>query len=377
MYEHLQKSLEKKKQENALRRLSTHNHLIDFSSNDYLGLAQSLSLRNTIEEKYNNYRGRLNGSTGSRLLSGNDNFVQNTETQLADFFQSEAALIFNSGYSANLSLFSSIPQKGDTIIYDERIHASVKDGARLSLANRFSFKHNNPDDLIKKINAASGKVYVAIESVYSMDGDISPVVEIQKICESSGAFLIVDEAHSTGIWGSDGSGMCCMHNLQDKVFARVHTFGKAMGVHGACVAGGKVLIDYLINFARPFIYTTALSPHSVASISASCSMMKHIQHEREKLFHNIQVYRTQICNTGISQFASLHHTPIQIIQLEGNTRVKEVSKFLNESGYNVRPILSPTVPKNSERLRICIHSFNTIEQIENLVKALAEKIFHI
>ncbi len=188
MDERLLNKLLKRKEEGTLRSLSSFEEMIDFFSNDYLGLAQ-VSHENNLSH----------GATGSRLISGTSSLILEAEKELASFFKEESALFFNSGYDANLGFFSSVPQRGDTIIYDELIHASVRDGVRLSFANHLSFAHNDVDDLERKIKQANGSVYVAIESLYSMDGDLSPLRKIQQLCDKHNAYLIIDEAHSSGV----------------------------------------------------------------------------------------------------------------------------------------------------------------------------------
>jgi 8-amino-7-oxononanoate synthase len=242
--------------EGIKRNLQYENTLYDFSSNDYLGFARSRGLKQNIMNELLGYPLSLLGATGSRLLSGNTEFAEQLEKELATIHQAENGLIFNSGYTANLALFSSVPQKNDTVICDELIHASVIDGARLSLAKRLKFRHNDLEDLEKKIKLSTGQCYVAVESVYSMDGDLADLLHIAKLCRDYDARLIVDEAHAFGVLGT---GLVDLLKIQQAVFARVVTFGKALGLHGAIVLGSELLRDYLINFARPFIYSTAPS----------------------------------------------------------------------------------------------------------------------
>jgi 8-amino-7-oxononanoate synthase len=340
---------------------------IDFASNDYLGLARSIELFEQINEEVLSTAKR-NGSTGSRLLTGNSSYTEQTENFLAEIFQAESALIFNSGYSANLSVLSSIPQKDDTIIYDEHSHASIKDGARLSLAKRFAFRHNNLDDLELKIKKSTGRVYIIVESIYSMDGDECPLEDLCDLAEKYDACIVLDEAHSTGVMGENGNGMAIERNLHKKVFVRIYTFGKAMGIHGAVVVGTNSLRDYLINFARPFIYTTALSPHSIASVRCAFNYVTLNKNLQINLKHNIEKFLSatvQIKNRTPSKSA------IQTLIVPGNDNVRIVAKYLNEKGFDVRPILSPTVPKGLERLRISLHAFNSTSEIEKFTSLLS------
>lgn len=307
------------------------------------------------------------GSTGSRLLSGNSSEAETTEKFLAGFFGAEAALVFNSGYDANLGLFSSVPQRGDTILYDELVHASVRDGVRLSHAKAFSFRHNDVQDLRQKITRAEGTVFVAVESLYSMDGDLAPLDEIAALCEESGALLVVDEAHSGGIFGNEGRGLCEALSVNGKVFARVITFGKAYGTHGATVLGPGQLVQYLVNFARSFIYTTALPAQQYELIRLQVERGRSDERRRQ-LQQNIAYFRELVSVTGSP---SDPLSPIQVIPAPGVLRAKAQATRLQEHGLAVKAILSPTVAEGKERLRVCLHSFNTPAEIEKLATLLS------
>lgn len=355
--------LQKRKAENSLRELrQLPTDLIDFSSNDYLGLARSLDLKSRIQKADNAHSG-LNGSTGSRLISGNCKLTEDTEQYLAQFFEQESSTIFSSGYMANLAFYSSVPQKGDTILYDELSHACIKDGCRLSLASRFSFKHNNLHDLEFKLSNAKGNVFIAVESVYSMDGDLCPLNEICDLAAKHNAFVVVDEAHSTGIWGTQGQGLVHQFGLQNKVSAVIYTFGKGMGIHGACIAGSQNLKSFLVNFARPFIYTTAPSNHEIISIREAFQLRKSDLDAAKKLFDMISYF-----NKRMPAYNS--PSPIKSIKIGGNDQTKNLANTLQEKGLDIRPILSPTVKEGSERLRICLHSFNTQKEIDFLCDTL-------
>lgn len=353
----LSEKLVQRKVENSFRELMLKGNRVDFFSNDYLGLAQ------VPFSSQKNF-----GSTGSRLISGNDEYTERLETQLANFFNQEAALLFNSGYDANLGLFSCIAQKGDTIIYDELSHASIRDGIRLSFANSFSFKHNDLNHLINRLEKSAGTVFVAIESIYSMDGDFAPLKEITALCEKYNAFLIVDEAHSGGIFGDQGKGLVAQNKLDKKVFAKLITFGKAYGSHGAVVLGSNVLRNYLINYARSFIYTTALPLHAQERIEFVVNYnSEHLEHQK-KLIENINFFNSKARVLKLNFYES--DSPIQSIIVEGNQAAKSLAKKILEKGFAVKAILSPTVPKGKERLRICLHSFNTKSEIESLLNLL-------
>jgi 8-amino-7-oxononanoate synthase len=369
----LRKRLQERKEKGNLRSLALSKGMADFFSNDYLGLARSKELSENINSEYFRQHGNLNGSTGSRLLSGNSEYIVELEKYLAELFKAESALLFNSGYNANLSLLSAIPQKNDTIIYDELIHASLKDGARLSFAKRFSFSHNDLADLEAKIKNGSGQIFVVIESVYSMDGDFTPLKEMVELCEKYNAALIVDEAHSTGIWGEKGNGLLCILKLEKRVFARIHTFGKAMGVHGACICGSKELTDFLINFARPFIYTTALPLHALISIKQSFEFLSKNIPLQEGIKKNISLFKSGLKSVGGKLVES--ESPIQVIKIGGNEETKTIAASIRQKGFDVRPILSPTVKEGEERLRVCLHTYNTEKEIQDLLSVINSLIF--
>ncbi|WP_456457810.1 aminotransferase class I/II-fold pyridoxal phosphate-dependent enzyme [Reichenbachiella sp.] len=375
MTNHISQKLEERDRAGSTRKLLATNGLVDFVSNDYLGLSRSKTLFDRIKGYDYSKEVNINGSTGSRLLAGNSTSAQNLENKLAHLFKSEAALLFNSGYVANLALISCVPQRGDTILYDSLSHVCLKEGAFLSKANRFPFRHNDCEDLEAKLKQATDNVYIIIESVYSMDGDLAPFGDIIELAQKYEAKIIVDEAHSTGLYGDAGSGKLCALGLEENLFARVHTFGKAMGVHGAVVCGSKELIDYLINFARPFIYTTALPLHSLFSIDAAFDhLSENIELQKiskEKIFYFNSLFNQKIGkNENMLRMES--NTPIQPIVVPGNARVKSIAESLQKSGFDVRPILSPTVKEGSERLRISIHTHNTEEEIAELINELAK-----
>ncbi len=356
--------LHRRREDGLLRQLSvTDPSLIDFSSNDYLGFAKCKDLWEP--EPLDKY-----GSTGSRLLTGNSAVTEETEIMIASFHHAEAGLIYNSGYDANTGLFSCIAGKDDTIIYDENCHASIKDGARLSLAKHYSFRHNDPEHLESKIQRAQGNVFVAVESVYSMDGDSEDLKGLATLTEKyKHVYLIVDEAHATGIFGDRGEGLIQEYGLQDRFFARVHTFGKALGCQGAIVLGSNMLRDYLINFSRPFIYTTALPLHNILAIKRAYQLLEGKDNNIRLLKKCIRYFNKKASVSGIPN-VKLNDSAIQVIIISGNENAKAAAKHLQSKGFDIRPVLSPTVPAGTERLRICIHSYNTEAEIDGLVDKL-------
>lgn len=373
--ETLRQKLLQRAEHNALRQLVVPGRLVDFSSNDYLGFARNEAVFEEVHAFLAARNLRVNGATGSRLLSGNHSVYPETEEYIARFHQAEAALIFNSGYDANVGFFSSVPQRHDIILYDELSHASIRDGIQMSLARSFKFKHNDLNDLENLLtrysrtteNEQLATVFIITESVFSMDGDSPDLKRMTALSEKHNAYLVVDEAHALGVLGENGEGLVQQLKLQDKVFARIMTFGKALGCHGAAVLGSEPLRSYLINFARSFIYTTGLSPHSVATILVAYQHLAKSQQEREKLFQNIAFFKQSLPS-------SIFHLPssstIQSVIIPGNERVKSIAQHLQQNGFEVKPILSPTVPEGQERLRFCLHSFNTETQIEQVLAIL-------
>lgn len=290
---------------------------IDFASNDYLGFAKSPELHALFCQKM----GSLTqlGSTGSRLLTGNSPYYEHLEQKIARYHGEEAGLLFTSGYVANLALLSAVLSRDDTVIYDEKVHASIRDGIVLSRARSLSFRHNAVDHLAAQIKRCKKPPFVVVESLYSTDGTRAPLEAIAELCPER---LIVDEAHATGVFGP---GLVTM-----PVFARVHTFSKALGVQGAIVLGSQKLRDYLITTARPFIYTTALSmPHLVA-IECAYTLL-----HSQKPFP----YPSPILST-----------PLRAVP----------------NDFDIRPLRYPTVLRGEECLRICLHTFNTPDEIRRL-----------
>jgi len=359
----LNKKLQDRIDANALRSLIVNKNKIDFCSNDYLGIVKNKLIEKLASPNLSH------GSTGSRLLSGNYELIEETEKMIAGFHYAEAGLILNSGYDANTGILSCVPQKNDTIIYDQLSHASLRDGIRLSFATSFSFLHNNLEDLEKKLASAktnSQNIFLVTESVFSMDGDYGPLKEIIALCDKFNAALIVDEAHATGIVGEKGAGLVQQLKLEKKCFARIHTFGKACGAHGAIVLGSEKLKKYLVNFSRQFIYSTALPPAAVEAILISYKLFPCMEKERNHVKELIKVFKN-----GNSKFNILpSDTPIQVVMIPGNEEVKKVAKNLQENNFDIRPILYPTVPKGGERLRIVMHAFNSLDEVKKLLQIL-------
>jgi 8-amino-7-oxononanoate synthase len=354
----IQEALTERREAHALRRVVPVTGGIDLCSNDYLGISRKLSsMHLSPPSDYG-----VMGATGSRLVSGTTRAHEDLESFLAEFHGASSALLFGSGYEANVGLLSSIGTRHDTIIYDELVHASMRDGIRLSAARSYSFRHNNLDDLRHKIAQARGDLFVAVESLYSMDGDTAPLPELCALCEELGAYLVVDEAHATGVYGKRGEGLVQGEGLESRVYARVHTFGKGVGYRGAIVVGSETLREYLVNFARPFIYSTAPDLLTLRYIDHAYRLMAEAHEERAILRQLIDGFRSLREEfPGLSLLES--DSPIQGVVLPSNQRVIAAEEALQGAGFFAKAIRSPTVPVGSERIRICLHAYNSLEEV--------------
>lgn len=379
----LSDKLQQRAQQHALRALSAPKTGVDFASNDYLGFATNTQLFSNTHQFLVDHGYTQNGATGSRLLTGNHELYAIIEQVIAKFHQAESALLFNSGYDANVGFFSAVPQKGDFILYDELCHASIRDGIRLSHAKSFKFQHNDTEDLDRLLsqcqrttdNGQRTTVYIITESVFSMDGDSPPLDAFVQLAEKYGAYLVVDEAHALGVFGNQGEGLTQQLQLQDKVFARIVTFGKGLGCHGAAIVGSPELKQYLVNFARSFIYTTGLSPHAVATVLMAYNQLEQVPDQLQQLRENIQFFNQEKVQAGLKPLFVYSKSAIQSAILPGNQNVKYIAQQLQEAGFDVRAILSPTVPEGQERLRFCLHSYNTHSQIQAVLQQLSQLVF--
>ena len=368
--------LSERENNNALRSLPNSNRLVDFSSNDYLGYSCNERISKQASELLEERNIMANGATGSRLLSGNHKLYDQLERMVSDFYKTETALVFNSGYDANIGFFSTVPQRGDVVFYDEFIHASIRDGIKMGNTKSYKFKHIDLEDLKKKCHvernrgSQEAEFYIVTESVFSMDGDSPDLEAMAKFCKSNNFHLVVDEAHAIGVYGKKGEGLMQEMGLQDQVFARIITFGKAIGCHGAAILGSKELKNYLVNFARSFIYTTGLPPHSIATIIAAHANLASSGNPQQKLQEKILLFNLEVEQLGLQGSFIKSNSAIHCCIVPGNDTVKSVSQKIRDKGFDVRPILSPTVPTAKERLRFCIHSFNSTKEIKEVLRLL-------
>lgn len=361
---------------------------IDFSSNDCFGFAREKELASAImQEMDHQCSARLAdgapmlGSTGCRLLTGNSSYHEEIECMLAAHHKGESAILFNSGFDLNLGFYGSVPQSGDVVIMDELMHASVKEGMKLSRGEGITFKHNDVEDLRRQlaqrhesmdVKSRKPNIIIAVESVYSMDGHFAPLEEICTAAEEVGACVVVDEAHGTGVLGPEGRGLAAQLELEERIFCRVYTFGKALGVQGAVAIGPRVLKDYLMNNAKPIIFSASLSTWSLVSIDCAYKLLKDEWEGRQKhlqvlirLFHERAANLPPDCVLKSS-------SPVQGIIVPGNAEVKTFSQSLLGCGLHVLPIYSPVVPQGTERLRIILHFHNTEKHVNTLMDAVEE-----
>ena len=374
--QYIKDKIQFRKENDSFRVFKLNEGIVDFCSNDYLGFAKDKLFALEAHQLLMQQELRVNGNSGARTITGTSKEILSLESTLAKHHLAESALLYNSGYTANVGLFSSLPYRGDTIIYDELIHASIRDGMQLSKAKSFSFLHNDLASLEKKLSLATGRIYVVVESIYSMDGDTAPLKSIAELCSQYDAALIVDEAHSNGIYGKDGAGLVVELGLEKTVFARVITFGKALGCHGAAVLGSQDLTAFLINFSRSFIYTTAPAPHQVLSLKIAYDNLSKVENKRLILSKLIALFKLKIkevLNVDLIESSS----PIQCLIIPGNSVVKQVCSGVQDDGFDVRPIVAPTVPVGKERIRICLHSYNTEDEVIALVTCLKKRTQHV
>jgi 8-amino-7-oxononanoate synthase len=349
---------------------------VDLSSNDYLGLAVDPRMKQAVREAIDGAP-RI-AATGSRLLSGHDEVWGSLEEEFAGWIGAKAALYFTSGYAANLGLLSTILRAGDVVFSDSANHASLIDGMRLSKARRVVFAHrdlNRLEDELRRYSSSTsvsnGACFIVVESVFSMDGDHAPLRELHAIAERFGAGLIVDEAHATGVCGPDGRGCVAEAGLAGKVFATVHTCGKALAAAGAFVCGSQQLRRFLINRARTFIFNTALPPYFAGQVAAGMRLARSADSERARLRNLSAVFRRELHRNGFDTFGSDSH--IVPVLLGSNDIALAFASRLQARGYGIRAIRPPTVPAGTARLRLSL----TARLSESLLSDLGREMVQV
>lgn len=370
--ESLSNDIKKRIEADNFRTLADEQFEIDFFSNDYLGYAGNKTLQKNYETLVQKHNINTFGSTGSRLISGNHFLFDLLETKVKNMLSAESALFFNSGYDANIGLLSAVLKPKDIIFYDELCHASIRDGLQMSPAKAYKFKHNDYKDLIHNIERQKKRlkpqnIYIISESVFSMDGDISDIDQLVKISKQQQAYLIIDEAHALGVCGKDFKGLSFKY--AEDIFARIYTCGKALGTHGGFVLGSKALKEYLINFSRPFIYTTGASPHHIAQVISALDYFEKQEKEKNQLQEVISIFKNKVSSYQLDKKVTSNDTAIQSIFTQGNSATKIMAEKLKQEGFGVKAILHPTVPIGQERIRICLHNYNTRNDIDSLFKS--------
>ncbi|KAJ5297575.1 hypothetical protein N7508_007824 [Penicillium antarcticum] len=377
--------------------------MVDFGSNDTLSLASSGVLRTAFLDELANHPHFEVGSKSTRIFEGSTQYLLDLEDHMAQFHRAESALFFPSGYEANMAIWSTIPQPGDVVVYDEYIHASIHDGMRNGRAMTRMFAHNSCKSLRECLldirqefpTVANGEqtVFIALESFYSMDADMAPVHEMVKLAKEilpqGDVAFSIDEAHSNGLIGENGSGFICHYGLEDEFAIRLHTCGKGLGSTGAAVLANPSIRSYLINYARGLIFSTAPAFPSLAAVKAGYTVLasKEGENRRIRLHNNIRHFYETL--TGHSEWAkcvfggiiSLHtektwdaesfNAPIIPLVTELGQAVS-LAKKLQKSGYQVNPVFYPLVPRDKERVRLVIHADNTVAQIEGAVNVIME-----
>lgn len=367
-YEATLRGLERK---DRLRSLAPRAGL-DFSSNDYLGLAAAPRLADAVRRALD--AGTPVGPGGSRLLRGNTPEHEALEADAAAFFGAEKALFFGGGYVANFAVLTTLPQKGDLLVLDERIHASAHEGARAGRATPVEVPHNDVgamEEAIRRWREAggTGRAWIAVESVYSMDGDVAPVADLVALSDRYGAFLYVDEAHATGVYGPDGRGLAAPFEGRENVLA-LHTCGKALGASGALVAGSRVLLDFLVNRARPFIYATAPSPLMAAAVREALAILRDEPERRARLARLVAFAREAFGRNGVAPSGS----QIQPVIVGDNGRAMALAAAMQARGFDVRGVRPPTVPEGTARLRVSLTLNVTEADVAAFVAALTEEL---
>lgn len=341
---------------------------IDFSSNDYLNLSTHPRVVERLAEAA---RRDGAGSTGSRLLRGDRQAFRDLERRFAGFKRTEGSLYFSSGYLANLAVLTTLTERGDVVFSDELNHASLIDGVRLSAARRVVFPHNDVAALARLLeeHAGDGHQFVVVESLFSMDGDMAPLAEYAALCHAAGASLIVDEAHAVGIYGERGSGLIEAAGVDQDVCVSVNTAGKAIGVSGAFVAGPQWAIDYLVQRARPFVFSTAAPPPLAAAIDASLDVIEREPERRARVITRAAQLRRRLAEAGVAATPGI--SQIIPVVIGDNEQAVAIAAGLQAAGFDVRAIRPPSVPVGTARLRISVNAGLSEATIDRFADALA------
>lgn len=346
--------------------------LVNFAANDYLGLAADRRVAGALAAAAGRWG---TGAGAAHLLSGHTAAHAALEEALADFLGREAALLFSTGYMANLGAIGALAGHGDTVVQDRLNHASLIDGAVLSRAQLLRYAHADTGAAARRVDAAKGRTILATDGVFSMDGDVAPLADLAELAARSGAVFMVDDAHGFGVLGEAGRGSAERCGLAPgRIPVQVVTLGKALGVFGAAVAGSRALIDTLVQRARPWIYTTALPPALAAAAGEALAIMRAEDWRRERVRAHVERFRAAAATSGLDLLAS--DTPIQPVLAGSAERALAASRVLADRGFYVPAIRPPTVPEGTTRLRVTLSAAHEDGQINALVGALAESLPH-
>jgi 8-amino-7-oxononanoate synthase len=345
----------------------------DFTSNDYLAIAGSARMRDAMLAALS--RGVAVGAGGSRLLRGNAPEHEELEAAAAAFFATQSALFFGSGYVANYAVLSTLPQREDLVVLDEIAHASANEGARAGRAQTVNARHSDRQSFQDKIDAwrasgGQGRVWIAIESLYSMDGDRAPLNEFVALADRNEAVLFVDEAHATGVYGTDGRGLAAHLEGRENVLT-LHTCSKALGGAGALITGSRILTDFLVNRCRPFIYATAPSPLMAVAALESLRILKDEPERRQRLADLVEVARNRARERAIPVSCLSQIVPVII---GDDVRTMRLAASLQARGFDVRGVRPPTVPEGTARLRIALTLNVDSQAVIGLFDALAQEL---
>jgi 8-amino-7-oxononanoate synthase len=347
--------------------------LVDFASNDYLGLSSHPKLKEASRKAVEEFG---TSCSASRLLSGDLRIHHELEKKIALLKGKESALVFNSGYQANVGIISSLYKKGDAIFSDRLNHSSILDGILLSGAKLFRFRHNDANHLELLLKKQADKFenrLIVTETIFSMDGDRAPLKEIVELKERYGCEVMVDEAHATGIFGKDGSGVVAEEGLADRIDLIMGTFGKALGSFGAYIAGSKKMIEYLVNTCRSFIYSTALPPCVVAANLAALELVKDEPFRRKTLLENATFFRGELETRGLEVRGVSQIVPLIVKDVD---KAVTLSSRLLEKGYWVLPIRPPTVPVGQSRLRFSLSYCHEKEILQDVIEETSKAVYH-
>jgi 8-amino-7-oxononanoate synthase len=345
---------------------------IDFSSNDYLALASAPRMRRVVSAAVE--AGTPIGAGGSRLLRGNCEEHESLEAAAARFFGAETAIFFGSGYVANFAVLTTLPQRGDLLVLDSLVHASIHEGARAGRADFRESRHNDPQSVETTIRdwraqGGAGRVWIVVESLYSMDGDFAPLQELVAIADRHDAFLMVDEAHATGVYGEQGRGLTAPYEGRENLVA-VHTCGKALGAAGALVTTTRLLRDFIVNRCRPFIFSTAPSPLMAVAVQEALLILQEEPERQQRLTNLIACAHRQI---GARRGWRLSGSQIVPYVVGDNARAMSLAAALQARGFDIRGIRPPTVPAGTARLRISLTNNVGEDDVRAMLDALIDE----